>query len=192
VGRVTYPTLRCGGDLRLESVGADRVAVTEQITWGRSRCVEIVPLDLVRTGPDTVRYTFYENDLPSGKVNGEATLRRTGAVTNDVPEIFRGSWHGQMTQPNSSPSRYSMAVGIDGGPLNAKVGTVEYADLSCGGDWILRQAQPQRLVVEEDITYGRCLHGYLEVTPTADGMSVTFSTREDLRAPIAWATLSSG
>jgi len=190
VGAVIYPTLSCGGDLRLESAGGNEVAVSELINWGTGQCVNVVPMRLVLTAEGTVDYTFYRGST----LNGEATLQRIGSTVDTVPSSFIGTWAGEMTQPSSPHSPYSMEVAMTGGAINATVATVTYADLSCGGDWVLRWADPERLVMWEEITSGagNCLDGIMVVTPVAAGLYFEwFRDGDDLEgSPTAWATLT--
>lgn len=190
VGTVIYPTLACGGDLRLESASADRVELTELITWGRRKCVLVVPMRLVAASADTVDYTFYRGST----LNGEATLRRLGSTVDTVPDAFVGIWQGMMEQPTSPRSPYSMHVSITAGPVNSTVATVTYADLRCSGEWSLRWADPQRLIVWEDITTGtsNCNDGLMVVTPAGDGLFFEFfRDGQSLEgSPSSWATLA--
>ena len=46
VGSVAYPSLGCGGTLRLESVASDSITLFEEITFGAHACVDEVSVTL--------------------------------------------------------------------------------------------------------------------------------------------------
>lgn len=167
------------------SVGQDRTAPLEVDLTG----VDEMTIEVIRVAGECEA-----SSIPYG-VLGDAHLIPTETDgIREVPEGFVGRWSGQMTQPSSSRSPYSMTVELEAGPVNSVVADVVYDDLDCGGEWTLVRAEPDRIVVEETITYGThtCVDGFLEVRPTGDGrLDVAWYITNGLDGdPEAWATLS--
>lgn len=162
--------------------------------------IEGLSLDLtgvaeLEISSERIRGECEDSPTPYG-VLGDAYLVPTRDALPELPETYEGTWDGQMTQPTSPRSPYSMEVTFRPGLVGDVVGEVSYPDLECGGELTLTRAEAGRLIVAETIEYGTfaCIErGFHEVRPTAAG-SLDFSYFRTMmnmnEEPEAWATLT--
>lgn len=120
---------------------------------------------------------------------------RSEVQTGAIPAGYMGRWTGIMTQPNSPKSPYSMEAELRQGGLGEHVGTSGYSTLGCGGDLTLLAVEGARLILREDISYGKSecvITGYYEVRLAGSGkLYFAYHGRPDLYdAPTSWATLA--
>jgi hypothetical protein len=108
-----------------------------------------------------------------------------------IPAWLAGNWQGQMTQPNSPKSPYSMRVAVSSRDVG-KIADVSYPDLACGGVWKLANIQEASAEVYESITYGNCINGIVSIKRLGNGsIDVAFYESNVVQGqPTAWATLS--
>lgn len=173
-----------GEPLGSVSVGRDQTAPLQVDLTG----VQEMTIEVIRTAGEC------ENSpIPYGVLGDAYLVPSVTSVAAAVPESFLGAWSGQMTQPSSSRSPYSMDVDLRPGQVGSIVADVRYDDLECGGNWTLVQAEPDRLVLHETITYGTgtCADGYMDVSPADDGqLYFAWYVTSDVEGdPEAWAWL---
>ena len=70
---IDYPSLRCGGELILISEGSGRMEFREQLTYGKTKCIDNGRTALIIVGRDSVRFEWY---YPNGKMGATGTLNR--------------------------------------------------------------------------------------------------------------------
>ena len=75
VGTVAYPSLQCGGELWLLSVGADSIQLGEAITFGEERCAGRGVVT-VRLAPDGTLGFSWRDALQPGPAAAAGTLTR--------------------------------------------------------------------------------------------------------------------
>ena len=96
---------------------------------------------------------------------------QTGTVMADLKPLV-GNWKGTMAQANiaqSYPIKLTIYPAARAG--NQVVAKVDYPSLQCGGEWRLKNASGSTMVVDEVITYGRCIDGQMQVSTYVDPKS---------------------
>lgn len=157
VGTFTYPDAGCGGTLTLTSITGTppnrSVRFTESKTYGSCPTGRTVVATYTDSGVDTgLLAVTVEAYNSAGVLN--TTMERLNTGENRVPSIFQGVWTGSGSQPGSS---WTILFGLDTASLGSVVGTSAYPSLRCGGLLTLASAEENRVVFDEDITFGSCV-----------------------------------
>lgn len=148
--------------------------------------IDVTGVQRLTIGAQAVVGECTASPTPYG-VLGDAYLVPIDLDERDLaPESLLGTWSGQMTQPSSSNSPYSVDVVFMGGAIGQEVARVAYDDLGCSGVWTLvRVGENGEIVVRESITRGGgCSTVNLEVSNSADGSMSVMEERGR-----AWADL---
>jgi len=110
-------------------------------------------------------------------------LSASAATAQAIPAAFQGSWKGTGSQSDEPGVEWTIALTLAGGARESVVGTITYPSLECGGDLILREAEPGRVELLERITFGSCVdRGVVTLTPSRGGLAFDWRGENDLTA----------
>lgn len=70
---IDYPSLGCGGDLRLISVNDNEMQFSEHITYGKNICAHHGRTVITKTGDNSAKFTWY---YANGTKGSSGTLKR--------------------------------------------------------------------------------------------------------------------
>jgi hypothetical protein len=73
VGTISYPSLTCGGELRLKRVTDNSIELSEKLTYGAGRCIDRGTNVLTLTSTQKVAYSWFTEQ---GKQEATGTLNK--------------------------------------------------------------------------------------------------------------------
>ena len=159
-GHIAYPSIRCGGQLTLQSVSSTSIELFEDITYGHCADLGVVRLTIEEPG---LSYYWDKRDFP-GVASGAVTNIGTAPVSHPSP--FTGVWTGKTTEGRD----WTILLGLHDGAVGSLVGTIAYPSLSCGGELKLTQLTANSMEFAQDITFGSCVDDLIvELTMQPDG-----------------------
>jgi hypothetical protein len=110
-------------------------------------------------------------------------LSTSGAAAQTVSAAFQGSWKGTGSQSNQPGVEWTIALTLTDGARESVTGTITYPSLECGGDLILREAEPGRVELLERITFGSCVdRGVVTLTSSRGGLAFDWRGADGLTA----------
>ncbi len=171
VGIIAYPSIPCGGELRLLEARPDEIRLGERRTYGN--CVDDGRIVLRRSSTGLATFDWYFAD---GTHGGTGSVRQIDSPASEVPSGYVGVWRG-WGESLSFQSQWSILIAISGGKIGSVVGTFAYPSLSCGGELILTRVNADSIEVFEkyDFGTGSC------VADGTDALKLTSSNTLDYR-----------
>jgi len=102
-------------------------------------------------------------------------LNGAAALAWSDPAPLTGRWTGEVNEPGTQPSRYSIQVNMVFDRTGAAVATVRYGTLNCAGVWLRPTSVGGNWRLEEVITddpAARCMaQADVELTPANGGLT---------------------
>ena len=189
VGVSRYWTLKCSGELVLQSVSETTVEVIERITDGHSFCRDSVPLVFtLKSGG--MRYQGGEPAFDEGELDGTLTK-----AAGELPSAFVGTWRGTLYQANTD-EKYAVVIVVKGRTLGS-TGTIEYPPLKCGGTITLENFDAKTAWFTEKITKNErspgCITTGIDSVRLTGGNKGTFQwaeSQDSLSEPVVEGVIS--
>ncbi|NTU80106.1 MAG: C40 family peptidase [Chloroflexales bacterium] len=147
IGIIAYPSLRCGGELRLRKINPDSIEVLEHITYGG--CFDN-GITTYKVANGQLIYTQYYTYRPT---TATATQDRNNSIGTTIPEPYLGIWRGATNQGRN----WTIDLALNNANKDIIAGTVAYPSLNCGGTLALASVTSALIVFSERITYGNCI-----------------------------------
>ncbi|HRQ39775.1 MAG TPA: S8 family peptidase [Chloroflexota bacterium] len=150
VGSIAYPSLRCGGTLRLLGVNNNSIELLEDITYG-TNCIDEGTIVFELQSVNEIIFDWYKSGI-STRAEGSVSRLNSGGGTG-LPNIFKGTWQGETNQGGNWTILFSLTSSV----LGEIAGSLSYPSLRCGGELTLTEVSNNIAVFSQDITFGSCV-----------------------------------
>lgn len=105
---------------------------------------------------------------PGSSAVAASSAGSAGAV---VPSAYVGRWQGTLADNTGLEGPQAADLTITGGGMNSVVGKVSYPNIGCTYDFRLVSAQPDRVMLYEQVKSGLCQSEYVVLTPMGSGIT---------------------
>jgi hypothetical protein len=162
-GTVAHPSLRCGGQVRLQNASANAVVVSADYTFGSCRDGSYF---LTPDAEGTIRLEWH--DPASPRVDA-GVLTRAGGYWTALPPEYAGVWQGDVQiDPAFGGGTSPTTVVLVSGNLGTVMGTIAHPASSSGGELVLETVATEAISGSAGECYGSDLDGTYWFRPIND------------------------